>query len=125
MFSQSTSPKDDVASFRNLLEFFLCHLSCCVPLRRGTIGMIAESHLSVSLPHLFVCGSFGNPQCAISLLKRDINVWLPRFLLLLIASKIVRRTMLEGKMDSRASVHRVDEPAEQEAEEEPFSATYI
>ena len=87
--------------------------------------MITESHLSVSLPHLFVCGSFGNAQCAISLLKRDINVWLPRFLLLLIASKIVSRAMLEGKMDSRASVHRVDEPAEQEAEEEPFSATYI
>ena len=87
--------------------------------------MITESHLPVSLPHLFVCGFFGNAQRAICLLKRDINVRLPSLLLLLVAGKVVRSAMLEGEMDSRASIHRVDKPAEQETEEEPLSATYI
>ena len=105
MFSQSSCPKDDVTRFRNFLESLLGPLSRCFPLRRDTIGMITESHLSISLPHLFVCGCFGNAQCAISLLKRNINVWLPRLLLLLVAGKVVRFAMLKGKMDGRTSVH--------------------
>jgi hypothetical protein len=87
--------------------------------------MVAQSHLTIGLPHLVVGCCLANPKGSIGFLQSDIHIRLPLALLPLVAGKVVCRIVAKGEMDNRTPIHGVDEPTQQETENESTTSTYI
>lgn len=115
--------KDDVACLRHFAKLLFSFFFGCFALCLDPIRMIAKSQLTIGLPHLVVCGSLAYAKGSIGFLQSYIDIWLPLVLIFLVAREVVR-AFLVGKVNGGASIHRIEQPAQQEAEDESTTSSH-